>query len=505
MRLGNSELGTPQAEPSLLVDRTLHVEVEGRSLSRGKVVAAVLTEQGVSGSSTSVPVPSSKRVMSAVNAVAQSVAAKVLIIGINAVTGIITARALQPEGRGELAAMIIWPVFLATVFSLGVPSALTFQLNRDPKKESQLMGAGLLLALFGGLIAAALGAVFLNAWIPQYSPRIILFARIFLLSAPLTSLLAAGRAGVESRGDFTTSNIVLIWSPAMTLLWLVVLLATHSMSAVGAALAYIVVGIVPLLWMMKRLTEIFHPRFTDLWQSGRQLFSYGIRSYGIDLCGTMAFYVDQALVVRLLAPKMMGTYVVALSLSRILNAFHTSVIMVLFPKAVSRTREQIAEMTSRAMRMSTMLTTFAGICVISVGPQMLSLLYGKEYRGANAVLRILVVQIILAGATAVLSQSFMALGRPGIVTTLQVIGLLLTVPLMLVFIPRLGIVGAGLALLLSTIARFLFILISFPIFLKMRVPQLLPTLQDFKFLSGLVIKQVRRAAPTAFATAGAGD
>ena len=162
-------------------------------------------------------------------------------------------------------------------------------------------------------------------------------------------------------------------------------------------------------------------------------------------------------------------------------------------------------MTSRAMRMSTMFTTFGGICVISVGPQMLSLLYGKEYRGANAVLRILVVQIILAGATAVLSQTFMAVGRPGIVTAVQVIGLLLTVPLMLVFIPRLGIVGAGLSLLLSTIARFLFILISFPVFLKMRVPQLLPTWQDCKLLSELLLKQIKRATPATLAPAGAGD
>ena len=70
--------------------------------------------------------------MSSVFAVIQSVAAKVMIIGINALTGIITARALRPEGRGELAAMILWPVFLASALSLGVPSALTFQLRRNP-------------------------------------------------------------------------------------------------------------------------------------------------------------------------------------------------------------------------------------------------------------------------------------------------------------------------------------------------------------------------------------
>ncbi len=462
------------------------------------------TAAGVGGS-VAATAPSSRSSMTSVGAVALSVSSKLFIIGLNAVTGIITARALQPEGRGELAALVLWPVFLGTLVSMGIPSAMTFQLNRDPKRESSLMGAGLLLALVSGIVAAIVGAIFLDSWIPQYSPHVILFARIFLVSVPLTSLLAVGRAGVESRNDFATSNAVLIGSPALTLVWLLVLLARGGMTPVSAALSYVVVGVVPLAWMLYRVVHIFHPSLTGLWQSSRQLFSYGVRSYGIDLCGTMAFYVDQALVVRLLAPGMMGTYVVALSLARILNAFHTSVNMVLFPKAVSRTREQIVEMASRAMRMSTMLTTLGGICVISVGPQLLSLLYGKEYRGANAVLRVLVVQIILAGATAVLSQSFMAIGRPGIVTALQVIGLALTVPLMLVLIPRLGLVGAGLSLLISTVVRFVFVIASFPMFLKMPIPRLVPTWRDAKTLIDLAVSRIRRAAPASLATAGAGD
>jgi O-antigen/teichoic acid export membrane protein len=470
--------------------------------------ASVVANSAVDGielaQGTSRPVRASSK-MTTVGAIAQSVSAKMFIIVLNALTGIITARALLPEGRGELAALVLWPVLLGTVFSLGIPSALTFQLNRDPKRESSLMGAGLLLALVSGLVGAIVGAIFLHSWIPQYSPRIIFFAQIFLVSVPLTSLLAAGRAGVESRNDFTTSNLVLIGSPALTLLWLIVLLVRGGMSPVSAALAYVVVGIVPLAWMFYRVTKILHPSFTGLRQSCRQLFSYGVRSYGIDLCGTMAFYVDQALVVRLLAPEMMGIYVVALSLARILNAFHTSVNMVLFPKAVRRTPKEIVDMASRAMRMNTLLTTVGGIFVIGAGPQLLGLLYGKEYSGANGVLRILVVQIILSGATAVLAQAFMAIGRPGIVTTLQVIGLGLTVPLMLVLIPRLGIVGAGLALLISTVVRFLFVIFSFPLFLKMPMPQLLPNRRDFVTLRDLAVSRIRRVSPASLATAGAGD
>ena len=40
--------------------------------------------------------------------VVQSLVIKLLVVAINTTTGIITARALQPEGRGELAALILW-------------------------------------------------------------------------------------------------------------------------------------------------------------------------------------------------------------------------------------------------------------------------------------------------------------------------------------------------------------------------------------------------------------
>jgi O-antigen/teichoic acid export membrane protein len=263
---------------------------------------------------------------------------------------------------------------------------------------------------------------------------------------------------------------------------------------VRAAFAYVPMGIFPVAWMMYLLWKRFSPTLDNLRESFSLLFAYGLRSYGIDLCGAMALYVDQALVVRVLSPSSMGIYVVALSLSRMLNAFHTSVVMVLFPRAVSQTPETIRDMTGRATRMSTLLTTAAGLCIMAVGPQALTVLYGREYRGALVVLDVLVVEVILSGATLVLSQAFMALGRPGVVTTLQVTGLLLTVPLVLVLAPKFGILGAGLALLISTTTRLIFVLASFPVFLKMRVPQVLPTMADLRLMQSLVANRLRCSA-----------
>ena len=39
----------------------------------------------------------------------------------NFTCGLVTARAMGPVGRGELAAMIMWPQFFAYALSLGIP------------------------------------------------------------------------------------------------------------------------------------------------------------------------------------------------------------------------------------------------------------------------------------------------------------------------------------------------------------------------------------------------
>jgi len=63
---------------------------------------------------------------------------------------------------------------------------------------------------------------------------------------------------------------------------------------------------------------------------------------------------------------------------------------------------------------------------------------------------------------------------------------------MLILVPRLGIVGAGLALLASTTARLIFVLASFPLFLKMRIPNVLPKLEDLKFMAAHISEAIQR-------------
>ena len=116
--------------------------------------------------------------------------------------------------------------------------------------------------------------------------------------------------------------------------------------------------------------------------------------------------------------------------------------------------------------------------IYAFGPAVLNLLYGRAYISAAPVLRVLLIEVVLASVTGVLAQAAMALGKPGIVTLLQSVGLALTIPFMTIMIPRFGMIGAAYALLASTFCRFLFVQFSFPLFLKVKSPRLWFALAD---------------------------
>lgn len=422
------------------------------------------------------------RVRKGSRAVAHSILSKVVILVLQAGTGILTARALLPVGRGELAAMILWPLFVASVTTLGVPSSLIYYLRHRPEQRERLIATSFFMALALGILSAMIAALVLPWWLHKYSPSIIHAAQWFLITVPICSVTLAGRAVLEASDEFNASNAIQTLTPFATLVGLLAFLAFHRLNAYTAALAYIAASLPTFVYMMARMRGVGIGRWSYDSSVARLLMGYGIRSYGIDILGTLALQVDQVLVVSLLSAGAMGSYVVVLSLSRMLNLFQNSVVMVLFPKAAGRSPEEVLALTGCSVRASGLITVLGGLFICAAGPTLLRILYGKEYVGAVGALRVLVLEVVLSGATFVLAQAFMALGRPGIVTILQAIGLSLSIPMMLWLIPRYGINGAAISLLTSTVARLTFIYVGFRIFLKTKPPVVLPGRSDAELL-----------------------
>jgi O-antigen/teichoic acid export membrane protein len=425
--------------------------------------------------------------------VAGSIVNRIGIVAINMSTGILTARTLHPAGRGELTAMILWPLFLANATALGTPSSLIFHLRQKRQGEDrhgELIASALVLVTLLGAVAALIGAVALPHWLRNYPPEVIHYAQLFLLAAPLWAVQITGQAALEALELFSLSNLVQMLIPVSTLTGLLTVLALGRMSPVTAAGCYAVaivptsVTILALLWRRRRALE--GGVSVAAW---RTLLGYGVRSAPLDLLNTLNLYIDQVLVIGLLSASAMGSYAVVLSLSRALLVFQSAVVMVLFPKAAGKSTETILAMVGQASRAGTLVAGSAALVTALLGPVLLGLLYGPQYLSAVPALRILVAEVVVQGAVVVVSQAFMAVGRPGVVSMLHGTGLALAVPLMLVLIPRYGLAGAALALLCSTLTRFVLIFFAVRIVLKCPLPNLVPGWEDVLGLQRLVMRR----------------
>jgi O-antigen/teichoic acid export membrane protein len=115
-------------------------------------------------------------------------------------------------------------------------------------------------------------------------------------------------------------------------------------------------------------------------------------------------------------------------------------------------------------------------------PPLLELLYGEAFAAAADPFRILLIDAVLIGFSSILMQAFMSSGRPGVVTALLVVGLLVNVLGMLLLVPAFGLTGAAFAVLISTIVRLAFLLLCFPLVLQVSPPSPLLRGKDVAWL-----------------------
>lgn len=405
------------------------------------------------------------------------------IIFINMATGMITARMLGPEGRGVLAAVILWPQFLSFATTFGVHSALLYHVKKTPEDEGSLYYGSLLLTVFTGIFAIAIGVMLIPYWVDAQTPNMLIIAQCFMLVAPFMHLYFLNTAFFRAREQFHLFNRMRYLVPTLTLITLLLLSALNLLTPYTAGLAYLAPYLPVTMWSLLHGIRLHRkPRLLGFRSATTRIAKYGIGSYGIDLLGNMILYMDQIILVSLLAPGPLGLYVVAVSLSRIVNVFSSSIIMVLFPKASGLSDGHAALLTLRVFKFSTSIALIGAGLIMVTAPWVIQLLYGELFLDSIPVFRLLLLEVVIGGAALVLGQAFMAAGKPIILTISQAVGIVLVIPLMYVLVPQYGLIGAGWALLMPAIVRLLYVVVAFMSKFHIPVKQLFITKEDLDWL-----------------------
>jgi O-antigen/teichoic acid export membrane protein len=425
------------------------------------------------------------------SAIVQTGVANVFVQGGNILSGVITARALGPGGRGSLAAIIMWPQFLAYGMTVGIPVATVYWLKRRPELSSDLSGAALILSAVFGVMAALVGVAIIPYSLHTYPPDTIHFAKIWVIVTPLALCAVTIMSQVQAASAFSNLNLFRVLSPLSVLAVLLIEKFTGRLTANSAALAYLLAGTPATIWIAVWAWKHFHPRFRSIVPASKLLLGYGVRAWGVDLLGTIANQVDRILVVGMLNPESMGLYVVAQSAAGVLAVLPNAVVPVSLPRSSGRSKEEITALTGRAARMTLLVMILASLPLFFFGGFLLKLVYGAKFVTASLVLPFLIVESIFDGLTSVLAQAFLASGFPGTVTLLQGSGLIASIPLLYWLIPIFGLRGAGCALMVATMLRFIFIFLNFPLKLGVKPPNII--IQPHEVFT--LLRRIRNASP----------
>lgn len=423
---------------------------------------------------------------SLLNETVKTMAFSVGIMGINMATGILTARMLGPEGRGIQAEMILWPQFLAFTTTFGIHSALLYHMKKSQEEEQELYYSSFLLTLVAGVVATLIGVFFIPLWGRAEAPEIVSTAQWFMLSTPFLLLFFMHQALFRGRDEFHIFNRMRYMVPLISLLLLVILAMLDMLTPVSSGVAYLLPYVGVTIVVVIHALRLYNPMLSRLRSAARKIISYGLGSYGIDLLGNLILYIDQIILISMLPSESIGLYVVAVSLSRIINIFSASIILVLFPKVSELDTKEAALLSLRVFKISTL---FAFVCtagIMLVAPLLIHILYGSSYLESIPVFRLLLLEVVIGGAAGVLAQSFMAVGRPFVVTISQAIGITLIIPLMYLLVPEYGLIGAGLSLLIPSLIRMLYVAIVFQWRFRYRITEFLINKNDIMWIKDLL-------------------
>jgi O-antigen/teichoic acid export membrane protein/O-antigen ligase len=367
------------------------------------------------------------------------------------VSGVLVARSLGPEDRGQFALVVLVSTVCAFIGTMGLPVAATYYIARDRSHARQIASS----LLHGGIVQVVVTLVvqtaILAALVVDEPGRVKAAALISLPLVPGILAFAYGTAILQGQERFTAFNIlrVLPTFAYVVGVFAVYMLHTADLVTVTAAwsTAYFLGGFLALGVAVRGLPTA---RASSLAPSRSRMTRFGLKSFFGSISPIEALRLDQAVVGLLITPVALGFYVVAQAFTNLPRVVAASVGVVAYPQVASNQDRTAAR---RALWKYFFLGT--ALCALVVGVLevlagvFVTLFFGSEFSDATSIARILLLGTFFAGARRVLTDGVNGLGQPGLGTLAEVASWVMLVPSIAILLPRFGVDGVAVALTFS--------------------------------------------------------
>jgi O-antigen/teichoic acid export membrane protein len=380
--------------------------------------------------------------------------------GCGLVTGILTARILLPVGRGELAAIILWPSIIDSIGILGIDWVLGREVAAAPEKEPDLARHAVLLGLLLGGLAVLAGYFLIPFLLPKDKDHLIWLSRLYLLFIPFsfigTNLLAL-ESGRMRWHYYNWMRLTYVLPYALIILgfW-----AIHYRHVEGFVLALLLSTIITaFIRVSLRRREIALGRV----QPGdtRRIVVAGLPFFLATVSYLVGQQLDRTLAVSLLSVDNVGYYAAALTFASIHLSLGSALGIASFVALANEPdKGRQGAFLAQMFRQSTLLYLVAGSGVALLAPLLIVPLFGPGFAPAVQPAIILALATSVTSLGNILNEGLRGRGinYPGIAGYL--FGGCILALMAWILIPHFGLVGIAGAAMLGASSRFLVLLVA---------------------------------------------
>ena len=370
-------------------------------------------------------------------------------IAIAAIAEICFARLLGPAPRGLISLCLMAVAFGAMVGSLGSEAVVVVWISRFRGHHHSVWFPAVMTWIVGGsLLAASAWAVLYWRLHPSFLKGITPgLALLVLWSIPVTVLFSVLMAMLVGEERFSLRSVIALVNRVAALLGFCIVVLALGRTAETA----IIGNLVGLLVALAVATAALRHFFRNSWQIVRaqaQLVPtvlFGIRGQAGTLASFFSYRLDVFVVNYFLDASQVGLYSLGVIISEALWQLPAIVAIALFPRTARTVGAGAEDFTCMILRQVSFITFVAAFLIALACPIAIPLIFGARFAPS-----IPVVWWILPGTVAlslgkVVAADLTARGLVNHLPVSAILGMILTLVLDFLLIPRLGIQGAAIA------------------------------------------------------------
>jgi O-antigen/teichoic acid export membrane protein len=408
-----------------------------------------------------VPAITPLRRPSAASGFAGTALTSAMLGAIGIVTGTIAARWLGPEGRGELAAIQLWPSVMASVAMIGLPEALVYFSAKHPSESRRYLLTAGLIALVLMPLFVVIGYILMPRLLPTQSAHVVQAAQAYLIFVPVYAFVGLPHQLLRGIQKYRLWNIIRVVPP---LLWLamlavVVYLRITDPIRIAAAFVAMLACVGPAVTWVAWKNSVGAPSPTLSTISS--MVRFGFPSALATLPQFFSLKLDQMMVAALVPARDLGMYMVAVAWGACIPMLSSALAIVVSTQiAAGSTDAERSRHFSRGVRGAIWLIAGPVIILSAVTPFGITMVFGHAFQGAVVPAMILVVAAGANALNGVLEELLRGYGRPAATLWAETTAVAVGLPALLILLPRAGLAGAGLASLVGYLAATAVLLVQ---------------------------------------------